>query len=89
MKVSYSCMNNIVSILSTHDKNILNPKQTSFGCSCRNKDNYPLDGGCLTPNIIYRADITTDSDHTFYYSTSETTFKKRHNHTRDFKHVKC
>ena len=51
-KVSYSCMNNISSILSTHNKNILNPKQISFGCNCRNKDNCPFDGECLTPNII-------------------------------------
>ena len=88
VKVSYSCMNNISSILSTHIKIILNPKQTSFGCNCRNIDNCPLDGECLTPNIIYHADITTDNDHKFYYSTSETTFKKRHNHTCDFKYVK-
>ena len=73
VKISYSCMNNISSILSTHNKNILNLKQTSFGCNCRNKDNCPLDGECLTPNIIYRADITTDNDHKFYYGTSETT----------------
>ena len=71
-------MNNISSILSTH-------KQTSFGCKCRNKDNFPLDGECLTPNIIYRPDITTDNDHKFYCGTSETTFKHRHsNHTRAF-----
>ena len=89
VKISYSCMNNISSILSTHNKNILNPRQTFFGCNCRNKDNCPLDGECLTPNIIYRADIATDNDHKFYYGTSETTFKHRHsNHTRDFKHVK-
>ena len=65
VKVSYSCMNNISSILSTHNKNILNPKQTSFGCNCRNKDNCPLDGEFLTPNIIYRADIATDNDYKF------------------------
>ena len=60
-----------------------------FGCNCRNKDNYPLDGECLTPNIIYRADITIDNDNKFYYGTLETTFVKRHSHhTRDFKHVK-
>ena len=89
VKISYSCMNNISLILSTHNKNILNPKQISFGCNCRSKDNCPLDGECLTPNIIYRADITTDNDHKFYYGTSETTFKHCHsNHTRDFKHVK-
>ena len=82
-------MNNISSILSTHNKNILNLKQTSFGCNCRNKDNCPLDGECLTPNIIYRADITTDNDNKFYYSTSKTTFKKRYSdHTPYFKHVK-
>ena len=89
VKISYTCMNNISSILSTHNKDILNPKQTSFGCSRRNKDHCPLDGECLTPNIIYPGDITTDNDHKFYYGTSEATFKKRHsNHTRDFKHVK-
>ena len=89
VKISYSCMNNIISILSTHNKNILNPKQASFGCNWRNKDNCPLDGECLTPNIIYYADITTDNGHKFYYSTSETTFKKRHsNHTRYLKRGK-
>ena len=86
VRISYSCINNISSILSTHNKNILNPKQTSFGCNCRNKDICPLDGECLTPNIIYRACFTTDNDHKFYYGTS---FKHRHsNHTSDFKHTK-
>ena len=84
VKLSCSCMNNISSIISIHNKNILNPKQTSFGCNCRNKDNCPLDGECLT-----RVDITIDSDHKFYYGTSETTLKKRHsNHIRYFKYVK-
>ena len=31
LKITDSCMNNINSILSTHNKNFLNPKQTSFG----------------------------------------------------------
>ena len=91
VKISYSCMNNIRSILSTHNKNILNPKQRPFDCNCRNKYNCPLDGECLRPNIIYHADITTDNDHKFCYGTSETPFEKHYrNHTRDllFKHVK-
>ena len=59
-------------------------------CNCRNKDNCSFDGEFLSPNIIYRADITTDNDHKFYYGTSEASFKKRHNnHIRDFKHVGC
>ena len=46
-------------------------------------------GECLTPKIIYHADITTDNDHKFCYGPSETSFKHCHsNHTRDFKHVK-
>ena len=48
LKISYTFMNNISSILSTHNKGILNPKQTSFGCSRRNKDHCPLDSECLT-----------------------------------------
>ena len=89
IKISYSCLDNISSDLSTHNKNILNPKQTPFSYNFRNKNNSPLDGDCLTPNIIYCTDITTDNNHKFYCGTSEATFKHRHsNHTRDFKHVK-
>ena len=82
-------MNNISSIVYTHNKNILNPKQTSFAWNYRNKDNCPLDDECLTLSIIYNADITIDNNHKFYYGKSEATFKHHHsNHTRDFKHVK-
>ena len=82
-------MQNIGSIISSHNKNILHPKQTSFGCNCRNKENCLLNGECLTPNIIYRADITTTNEHKFYYGTSQTTFKLRHNnHSPDIKYVK-
>ena len=73
VKISYSCMNNISSVLSNRNKNILNPKQTSFGCNCRNKDNFSLDGECPILSTLYRAGITTDNDHKFYYGTSETT----------------
>ena len=89
VQISYSCMRKIGSIISSHNKNILHPKQKSFGCNCRNKENFPLNGECLTPNIIYRADITTTNEHKFYYGTSQTTFKLRHNnHSRYIKYVK-
>ena len=55
VKITYSCMSNISSILYTHNKNILNAKQTFFAYNCRNKDNSPLDDECLAPNIIYHA----------------------------------
>ena len=50
--------------------------KTSFGCNCRNKDNFLFNGECLTPNIIYRADINTDNDHKFYFGSVETSFKQ-------------
>ena len=83
-------MNDVSSILSTNNENILSPPKIYFGSNCRNENNCPLDGESLTPSIIYRAYITTEYDHKFYYGTSEATFKHRHsNHTRDFKYVKC
>ena len=30
------------------------------GCNCRNRNNCPLDGKCLTPNIICEAQITSN-----------------------------
>ena len=35
VKISYSCMNNISSIISGHNKNLLNPNVTQYGCNCR------------------------------------------------------
>ena len=91
VKVSYSCMKNMDSIISGHNHNILNPKQRSFGCNCRKKDSCPLNGECLTPKVIYRADVTNEAnnDQKFYFGLAETTFKERYNnHKRDVKHIK-
>ena len=71
---------------------VLNPKQRSFGCNCRKKDSCPLNGECLTPEVIYRADITNEAnnDQKFYFGLAETTFKERYNnHKGDVKHIKC
>ena len=91
VKVSYSCMKNMDSIISGHNHNILNPKQRSFGCNCRKKDSCPLNGECLTPKVIYHADVTNEAnnDQKFYFGLAETTFKERYNnHKRDVKHIK-
>ena len=51
------------------------------------KKNCPLDNKCLTPNIIYKAQITKNTKHKKYLDAAETLFKERYsNHTRDFKH---
>ena len=47
VKISYSCMKNINSIISSYNKNILNPKTVSFGCNCWKKESCPLNEECL------------------------------------------
>ena len=48
-----------------------------------------LDSKYLTPNIIYEAQISnnTNNEHKRYLGAAKTSFKERNsNHTRDFKH---
>ena len=87
VKISYSCMSNISSIISGHNKNLLNPNVTQYGCNCRIREDCPLQNQCLTPNIIYRADVHCEAnkDHKFYFGVAQTPFKERfRNHNRDF-----
>ena len=42
IKISYSCMRNISSIIASHNKSILCPKAKEYGCNCRNKESCPL-----------------------------------------------
>ena len=54
IKVCYSCMQNIKSVINNHNMKVLsNTVETEESCNCRNKNNCPLHGKCLTPNIIY------------------------------------
>ena len=53
-----------MSIISGHNKQILHPKPQQCGCNCRDKSNCPLDNKCLTPQIVYQADVTNDTDDT-------------------------
>ena len=61
------------------------------GCNCRSRNECPLQNKCLTPKIIYRANVEnyTNDEKKFYYGVSETPFKERfRNHKRDFNHDK-
>ena len=91
LKVSYSCMGNVASVLSAHNRNILYPKKSEFGCNCRSKTDCPLDNKCLTPKIVYQADAQNDTndEKKFYLGVSETPFKERfRNHKKEFTHKK-
>ena len=59
-------------------------------CNCRNKNLCPLDGECLTSNVIYEATVTTTSgDRKTYIGMTENDFKTRYNnHKLSFKDQK-
>ena len=96
IKVSYSCMPNVASIIKTHNNRILHSDSFSAPsgnqgrrCNCRNKDQCPLDGACLTSSIVYKATViaTDGSDCKDYYGLTEGTFKQRYNnHLTSFRH---
>ena len=91
VKISYSCLWNISSIISSHNHNSLPPKQQSFGCNCRIKNECPLNGECQTPSVIYQADLVNNSndEEKVHFRLTNSAFKERcRNHNRDFKHKK-
>ena len=83
IKVSYSCMQNIKSMINNYDMKVLNnTAEIEESCNYRNKSNCPLDGKCLTPNIIYEAQITSNQlnyKQKIYIGTAKTDFKHKFN----------
>ena len=70
IKVSYSCMQNMKSVINYHNMNFLNnTAEIEEGCNCRNRNNCPLDRKCLTPNIIYEAQIMSNQHNKTAFST--------------------
>ena len=87
LKLSYSCMPNMKSIISSHNKHVLSktntPIQQPDTCNCRKKPECPLEGNCLQTNVIYQATVTTET------RNHQTSFRhsKRRNGTELSKHV--
>ena len=53
IKISYNWTRNMKSIISSHNKQILTPKNKQVGCNCRVKNSCPLDNKCLTSQRFY------------------------------------
>ena len=90
IKISYSCTRNVESIISAHNKKILNPEVLGRECNCNNRVNCPLDNKCLTPNIIYKARVSNDADNEVknYAGMTMPPFKfRKGNHDRDANNV--
>ena len=97
IKISYRTTPNMKQIISSHNKKVLSKlvvKPMTKPCSCPKKAICPLDGKCLSKNIIYKAEVTeidTENKETkqSYIGLSSTTFKERlGNHIKSFKHEK-
>ena len=90
VKVSYSYIKNIKSIIPNHNKTILNESETSNKkkCNCIYKNTCPLNGECQAENIIYQASLNSNKlnyDEKYYKGSWETTSKKRFaNHKKSF-----
>ena len=92
VKVSYSCMPNMASIVTSHNKNILRNKeqQATRSCNCRIKASCPLDGNCQQKNVIYRCNVKSSNQDTEanYIGLTENSFKDRYyKHQHSFKHA--
>ena len=90
VKVNYSCMSNMASIISRHNKTLLDKRAKSNYTiqfyNCRNKANFPLEGRCCQSSVVYKAAITSGGAAKHYYRCSETEFKARfYNQNQSFK----
>ena len=93
VKLSYSCMQNVQQIITSHNKAVLNKTNTntpqqSKTCNCRGKEPCPLDGHCLDECVVYKATVTqnqTNKQET-YVGLTVNAFKTRYTqHKSSFK----
>ena len=82
VKMSYRCTANLQRKIASHNAKILKDetdgKDPPRECSCRNKNQCPVQNKCLTENVVYqavveRSDGVTDS----YVGLTENSFKDR------------
>ena len=94
VKVSYRCMPNMKTILGRQNSKIANKNNVPApppGCNCKgDTPNCPLNGACLTTELVYKATVTrTDTNHVETYTgLTGGTFKARYNnHMSDFRNL--
>ena len=95
VKVSYSCMSNVRSIITSHNTRIFRRSQSqninTDNCNCRSKHACPLQNKCMSKDIVYKAIVITNNtqDTKHYIGMTSNTFKERYrNHIKSFTHKK-
>ena len=81
VKVSYSCTQNIGSIIKSHNKKVLSQaNDETEDCNCRGNMTCPLDGNCQISSVIYKCIVTGENQpRKVYIGLTERTFKERYN----------
>ena len=82
VKISYSCMSNLKAKINQHNSKILkhsNEPNNNHGCNCNGRMGpCPLQGKCLTPSVVYKAEVVDqDSKVESYTGLTSRTFKER------------
>ena len=93
VKISFSCMRNVKSIINKHNKTVQDPptNNSERTCNCIIKEKCPLQEKCLNNNM-YKATLKSNQgkyQHKIYYGITETKFKQRYaNDIKSFRHEK-
>ena len=87
VKLSYSCMPAMKSIISSHNKKILNSKRVEQtpGCNCRGGvETCPLKGMCKMQSLVYKAEVSSSTGvEKEYLGQTNVTFKTRWNNHKN------
>ena len=74
LKVSYSSMPNVASIITSHNKKILGNTTPDAICNCGVKSQCSMDGKCQERSIIYKAVVTSAETKKQYIGLTEHAF---------------
>ncbi|XP_057301871.1 uncharacterized protein LOC130636231 [Hydractinia symbiolongicarpus] len=80
VKVSYSCTENVKSIINSHNKKVSSKQIIDTPtCNCRVKRTCPLQGNCRVQSVIYKCEVTAQNQpKKAYIGLTEKEFKERY-----------
>ena len=81
VKVSYSCMSNVRSIITSHNTRIIRKSQSQTDkCKCTNTRACPLQNKYMSNDIVDKATVITNNtqDAKHYIGMTSNTFKERY-----------
>ena len=92
IKISYSCTQNMQTILQKHNRKVLDKgkQKIEARCNCQVKALCPVPDECCQTNVVYHATVKHDNGKTAqYFGSTEPEFKYRYNnHNKSFRHEK-